>query len=88
MRPMKYGVGSDRCLMPAGATLKHPAFLHKISFGMTALETLKPVRPSELVQIVKTIILGLKPFLKLKKADRNVVTHFYLQHKVSPIILV
>jgi len=85
---MKYGVGSDRGLMPAGATLKYPAFLHKIGFGMTALGTLKTVRPSELVQIVKTIILGLKPFLKLKKADCNVVTHVYLQYRVSPIILV
>ena len=85
---MKYSVGSDRGLMPAGATLKHLAPLHKIGFGMTALGTLKPVRPSELVQIMKTILLRLKPSLKLKKTDCSVGAHAYLQYKVSPIILV
>jgi len=85
---MKYGVSSDRSLMPAAVTLKYLTLLHKIGFSMTAFGTLKPIRSSEFVQIVKTIVLCLKPLLKLEEADFTVVTHAYLQYRVPPIILV
>jgi len=88
MSSMKYRIGSYRGLMTTVSALKHFAIFHKIGFGMTAPGTLKSFRPSELFQIIKTALFGLKPFLKLKKTDFTVVTHVYLQYKVLTVILV
>jgi len=80
MRPVKNRIYRNRGLMPTVFALKNLTPFHEIGFSMTALRTVKSIRPSKLFQILKTVILCQKTFLKLEKTDFAVVAHAYLQY--------